>query len=334
MSRLTVLMPVYNGERFLRQAIESVLDQTYTDFEFLIINDGSTDHSREIIISYSDPRIRLVDQEQNVGLTPTLNRGLRMARTELIARQDADDISYPGRLEGQVSYMRSHPDVVLLGTQGTMIDHTGEILIPFDRSQDQVSIRWGLLFGNPFIHTSVMFRKNIIWDELGGYDESLSFCEDYDLWSRAVSAYPVANLRGRWVGYRAHSSSKTASMSSIREAEIRKVLEESLSWIFCDRAFSEDEMELLFRYRLGILGGDVSRYVALFNRLAEAYKRKFPEATTSKNFRRVLGWQQVRFASELLPWNRNFAFRLFINAFQSHPGVLPIIIWKLVRGNR
>ena len=179
-----------------------------------------------------------------------------------------------------------------------------------------------------------MFRKKIIWDELGGYDESLSFWEDYDLWSRVVSAYPVANLGGRWVGYRAHSSSKTVSMPSTRAAEVRKVLERSLSWIFFDRVFSEDEMELLFRYRLGVLGGEVSRYVALFNRVVGAYKRRFPEATASRNFRKVLGQQQVRFASELLPWNRSFAFRLFIKAFWSHPGVLPTFIWKLVRGNR
>src|SRR3990170_6306785 len=101
---ITVLMSVYNGERFLREAIESILNQTYRDFEFLIINDGSTDSSREIILSYNDPRIRLIDNELNIGLTRSLNKGLRLARGKYIARQDADDISFRKRLEKQVAF--------------------------------------------------------------------------------------------------------------------------------------------------------------------------------------------------------------------------------------
>ena len=113
---VTVLLSVYNGERYLRESIESILNQTFTDFEFLIINDGSTDDSRRIISSYDDPRIQLIDNEQNIGLSQSLNKGLKLARGTYIARQDADDISEPERLAKQVSYMDRNPHIALLGS--------------------------------------------------------------------------------------------------------------------------------------------------------------------------------------------------------------------------
>ncbi|HKQ33129.1 MAG TPA: glycosyltransferase family A protein, partial [Thermodesulfobacteriota bacterium] len=114
--KVTVLMTVYNGEKFLNEAIDGILNQTFRDFEFLIINDGSTDGSREIIKSYKDPRINLVDNESNIGLTASLNRGLSLAGGEYIARQDADDISLPERLEKQISILERNPDIALLGS--------------------------------------------------------------------------------------------------------------------------------------------------------------------------------------------------------------------------
>ena len=109
-------MSVFNGQSTLRRAIDSILEQTWSDLEFLIINDGSTDQTKNIISSYTDERIRLVNNLTNIGLTQSLNRGLAMAQGELIARQDADDISMPNRLEYQVSYLREHPEIVLLST--------------------------------------------------------------------------------------------------------------------------------------------------------------------------------------------------------------------------
>ena len=110
---ITVLMPVYNAERFLAEAIESVLQQTFTQFEFLIIDDGSTDSSPEIVRSYSDPRIRFLQNEQNLGITATLNKGIELAQADLIARMDADDICYPDRLQKQMEFVAAHPDGAL-----------------------------------------------------------------------------------------------------------------------------------------------------------------------------------------------------------------------------
>jgi len=114
--QLTVLMPVYNGGPFLRSAIESILNQDFSDFDFLIIDDGSTDGSHEIAASYADPRIRLESNGRNLGLIATLNRGLDLARGTYVARMDADDIAFPDRLSKQLTFMEAHPEIGLCGT--------------------------------------------------------------------------------------------------------------------------------------------------------------------------------------------------------------------------
>lgn len=212
MPKITILMSVYNGTRYLREAIESILRQTWTDYEFLIINDASTDDSREIILSFHDSRIRLVDNSTNIGLTKSLNRGLKLAKGEIIARQDADDISYLKRLERQVQFLDNHPEVVLLGTSGRVIDEAGTpkniILRP---PVGLLAIRWYLMFENPFLHTSVMFRRNVILEKLGGYNESLVRYQDYELWSRAAQNFVVENLHDVLIDCRSHYSSATSS---------------------------------------------------------------------------------------------------------------------------
>ena len=129
--KVTVLMSVYNGERFLREAVECILNQTFRDFEFLIINDGSTDGTRDIILSYKDSRIRLVNNKDNVGLTKSLNKGLAMSSGELVARQDSDDISSLHRLAQQVNFLDSHPEVVAIGSQIKAIGIHGQQLRHF-----------------------------------------------------------------------------------------------------------------------------------------------------------------------------------------------------------
>ena len=221
MHKLTVLMPVYNGQRFLREAIESILVQTLSDFEFLIINDGSTDSSREIILSFDDPRIRLVDNPTNTGLTKSLNRGLRLSKGEYIARQDSDDISYPKRLEREVQFLDTHPEVALLGTSARAIDEKGKpqkvnlLRIPVSL----LAIRWYLMFQNPFIHSSVMFRRNIIYEKLSGYDESFRRAQDYELWSRTARSYKVENLSDVLIDHRFEYGSTVSRLQLPTPAE-------------------------------------------------------------------------------------------------------------------
>jgi len=211
MPKVTVLMSVFNGERYLREAMESILSQTFEDFEFLIINDGSTDRSREILLSYADSRIHLVDNEQNRGLTWSLNRGLRLATGQFVARQDADDISQPDRLSRQVEFLEKNTEVALLGSWYEKMDAEGNLIGKRKLPGDNIAIRWSLLFYCPFVHSAVMFRKQAVLERVGFYNEALAYSSDYDLWYRIASCMQVANLDEYLVKYRVAPESMTAT---------------------------------------------------------------------------------------------------------------------------
>ncbi len=159
--RVTVLMTVYNGLPYIAAAVESILSQTFTDFEFLIINDGSPDNSMAAVAEYRDDRIRVVDNPENIGQTRSLNRGLQLARGELIARLDQDDIALPERLEKQVAFADANPQVAALGTAATIIDEQGIDIGSAPVLTSERTLRWGLLFHNVLSHPSVMFRRSI-----------------------------------------------------------------------------------------------------------------------------------------------------------------------------
>jgi glycosyltransferase involved in cell wall biosynthesis len=191
--KVTVLMSVYNGERFLQQAIDSILNQTYQDFEFLIIDDGSNDRSREIIQSHKDQRIRLIYNEENIGLTPSLNKGLELARGEYIARMDADDVSFPQRLEKQVEFLEHNPEVILLGAWAEVVDENGKIIKVWRYPTKDCVIRWRLLFGNCLVHSSVIYRKDKVLDA-GGYNSSITYAQDYELWTKLSTIAQIRQL--------------------------------------------------------------------------------------------------------------------------------------------
>lgn len=205
-------MSVYNGERYLREAVESILNQTFTDFEFIIIDDGSTDSTWDILAEYAtrDRRIVLMRNEENIGLTKSLNRGLRVARGKYIARQDADDISMPERLAKQVSVLDTRPQVVLVGASARQVDETGCPIGKAIRQENPHFNRWRLLFGNYMIHSTTMFRREIAL-QIGGYDESLPYAQDYDLWSRLCSVGEVTQVQEILVEYRKHQARISAA---------------------------------------------------------------------------------------------------------------------------
>lgn len=174
-------MSVYNGERYLNEAVDSILGQTFTDFEFLIIDDASTDRTPEILRSYDDPRIRVVTNEENLGLTKSLNKGLTLARGEYIARMDADDISLPERLEKQVLFLEKNPNIDVLGANVQYIDESGKRSQVIKWPQRDLLIKWCLCFMNPIAHPSVVIRRKPLTD-IGGYDEEIAFAQDYNLW--------------------------------------------------------------------------------------------------------------------------------------------------------
>ncbi|HUQ96893.1 MAG TPA: glycosyltransferase, partial [Chitinophagaceae bacterium] len=172
--RVTVLMPVYNADAFLREAMDSILQQTLTDFEFLVIDDGSSDNSLAIIKSYNDARIRFVQNEKNIGISATLNRGIELASCELIARMDADDIAYPQRLQKQYDFFSAHLDCALLATWAREVSESGEAI----RTEKwrRPFYYYNLTFECWIYHPTVMFKRSAVRD-VGAY--STPYSEDY-----------------------------------------------------------------------------------------------------------------------------------------------------------
>ena len=197
-------MPVYNGKEYLALAVESILRQTFADFEFIIINDGSTDNSADIAASYEDPRIKLLHNDKNLGLIPSFNRGLENSRGEYIARMDADDIAFPDRFKKQVAFLDDHPDIALCGSWAQTIGmQQGFVIKP---ATDHETLKANLLFRSTIIHPTVMMRRSIL-NKFGlKYDmEDLHF-EDYGLWTRMSECAKLANLPEVLLYYRMHQA--------------------------------------------------------------------------------------------------------------------------------
>lgn len=210
--RVTVVIASYNGARFLPAAIESVLAQSYADFELIVVDDASTDNSREVVQRYRDSRIRLIANESNAGVAATRNRGLAAASTEYVLMLDGDDICLPDRIVRQVRFLDEHPDVAVVGTQASTIDTKGRTIGRFWRPTSDAGIRWCGIFQSPVIQSSVAVRRDVVLRELGGYDERYRMGEDFDLWLRVAKKHRIANLVETLIAYRAHP----LSASSVR----------------------------------------------------------------------------------------------------------------------
>ncbi|MEO5377937.1 MAG: glycosyltransferase [Magnetococcus sp. DMHC-6] len=203
---VTVLTSVFNGAVYLDAAIASILAQSFTNFEFILIDDASTDATPHMLAKWArrDARIVLVRNDSNMGLTRSLNKGLLLARGEWIARQDADDISMPQRLEKQLAFLANHPEVGILGTGIIVIDNQGnKEQKSYINPTNHTAICWRLLSDNPFFHTSVIFRRELVLE--CPYDITWRFGQDFDLWRRLLQRTKGANLPKPLVYYRCHT---------------------------------------------------------------------------------------------------------------------------------
>ncbi|NIT04311.1 glycosyltransferase [Candidatus Saccharibacteria bacterium] len=207
--KVSVVMATYNAREYLREAIESVLNQTFKDFEFVIIDDGSTDDTREIIKSYEDPRIRLYKKDHR-GLIASLNEGIKLSRGEYVARMDADDISHPRRFELQIKFLDSHPDYAMVGTTTEITDTEGRTFKISAEPLSHEDILRGLLVRNVFAHGSMMARREVLL-EFDGYSPEALHAEDYDLWARIIRLYKGANLPQALFRWRSNPKGVTAT---------------------------------------------------------------------------------------------------------------------------
>lgn len=229
--KTTVIMPVYNGERYLREAIESILTQTFTDFEFIIIDDGSTDNTWNILREYQDSRIQLIRNEKNIGLTKSLNKAISMSKGTYIARMDADDISYPERFDKQVNFLDQHHNIDVLGTNLVRIGPCGNILDnqpkPYPTSPEVIG--WMIYVRNCIQHPTVMLRQNV-YEKTGGYDVRLAIAQDYDLWMRASLDFNLCNLPDVLLKYRCHPENVSNRHKNFQEKATDEIVLKNLSW--------------------------------------------------------------------------------------------------------
>ena len=224
-SSVAVLLPVYNAEKYLKEAIDSILNQTYKNFDFYIINDGSSDKSEEIIESYNDDRIKYIKNEENKGLIYTLNKGLELIKADYILRMDSDDISMPERIEKEVVFMDANPDVIVCGTQIEYFgEKTGESKFPL--SHNEIHAR--LLFLSSLAHPSVIFRRSELEKNNLFYKAGNIHLEDYELWTRAAKHGKLANLNEVLLRYRISDQNITINNWNTREDRLKEFFKKIL----------------------------------------------------------------------------------------------------------
>lgn len=228
MPLLSVILPVFNGEKYLDEAIVSMLHQTFQDFELLIINDGSYDNSEQIINSFSDQRIRYLKNDSNKGLVYSLNKGLEHAKGKFIARMDADDISYPERLENQYHFLLSNPDIAVIDGQQAFIDENGN---PTGLYNSEITgcdtIKQKMPWQNCMGHPSVMMRAEVI----KAYLYRQAVYEDYDLWLRMLNdGLKLERTTEPLLWYRVHQQSIIAKSQSANQ-HFKKIADTKLFYL-------------------------------------------------------------------------------------------------------
>ena len=251
---VSVIMSNYNTpEEYLRPAIESILNQTYGNFEFIITDDCSTDNSLSIIESYTDKRIKILRNEENLGITKSLNKCLGVAKGEFVARMDSDDIALPERLEKQVEFLKSHPDHIVCGTGVELIGdwqkaHSNNRIcrtVP-----DKESFRIHLLFGNypNIVHPTAMFNRNLLIKHNIRYNEKYRLAQDYRMWVSCSGVAECANIPETLLNYRIHDKAVSSDKKELQKNTAIRIMQEQLDMLHIelDDEFAEIHRDFLF----------------------------------------------------------------------------------------
>lgn len=234
---VSVIMSNYNtSEEYLREAIESILNQTYSDFEFIIVDDCSTDNSLDIINSYTDPRIVILKNEKNLGITKSLNRALKIAKGEFVARMDGDDIALPERLEKQVDFLRADPDVIVCGTWVELFGNGASEYnekTSCKKLPDRETLCINLLFGNHLniIHPTAMFNHRLLKANGITYNEDYIYAQDYRMWVECSKVAKLANVPEILFKYRIHGNAVSVSKKAVQTECTKNIMAEQLTWL-------------------------------------------------------------------------------------------------------
>ena len=314
MPLVSVVMPVYNGEKYVAQAIESILAQTFTDFELIIVDDGSRDRSPEIIRAYEkrDERIRFIQLEANEGQANVRNRATALAHGEFIASMDCDDVCLPERLQKQVDYLQRHPAIGVLGAGAQAVDEDLRRLYDFDLPQRHALIAFNLFVGSFFIHPTVMMRREVL-ESVGGYERDRRTAIDVELWTRLMWRTRFANHPETLLLYRRHGdqhhTTRDANMREqaweararllgrlLGEAPTQTLLrfermrrDEKLGWL--ERRSAHKDLKRLLNAMIAneVIDADDRELVA-------AHMRRRLEATTPRIWQKFCHWRRHNFS--------------------------------------
>ncbi|SHG24183.1 glycosyltransferase family 2 protein [Dysgonomonas macrotermitis] len=238
MPKISVILPVYDASAYLARAIDSIIGQTYTDWELIVINDGSTDNSESIVVNYSDNRINYYKNEVNSGLIFTLNKAIGLCSGKYIARMDADDIASPERFERQIDYLEQNSGCSMCGTFAHIIDKDENITGKIIHQTENKYLQINLLFSVPFVHPSMMIRKEVL--EENQFDQNYLHAEDYDLWCRIARKHIVGNIPQFLLMYRWHDRNVSVLNSQRQNEAKEKIIRRELEFI----GLNPDEKEI------------------------------------------------------------------------------------------
>ncbi len=225
-SLVSILMPLHNGEEYLRASIDSILQQTYTHFELIILNDGSTDKSEEIVKSYEDKRIRYESNGRNLGIVSTRNRLLSFAQGDYIAIHDCDDIIHPNKLAKQVAFLETHRDYGVCGSWAKKIDKKGKTIGGIHLPTRDEDIKLNLLFQSSFVHSSVLMRRTKQFEI--NYNTDFPVSMDFDLWERLSTQTKFCNIPKNLVSYRWHTENISNKKKILQEEKRNEIIRRQL----------------------------------------------------------------------------------------------------------
>lgn len=306
-------MPAYNASQYLKQAIDSILAQTYTNFEFIIINDGSTDSTESIILSYKDNRIRYFSNPSNLGIVETLNKGIELAKGKYLARMDADDIALPERFVKQFHLMENNPEIAVCGSQAFLINESGiKTEQPtFPTAHDEIKPL--LLFYNTFIHPTTFFKTEVI--KKYKYHPDYHFAEDYYLLAQIASRYTVANHPEQLLLYRVHEQNTTATKRKEMDQAHIKVIDYQLSILLREKVSPSFLTEIYNLTINKLTPNSIPVYSNILNILLNANKQN--HIYDQRIFHDMLHryWYNVIFGSR-----KKNAISIFFNS--------PLLSWK------
>jgi len=236
---ISVILPVYNADLFIEEAINSILNQTVADFELIIVNDGSTDQTASKILLYTDPRIVYVDNEKNIGLIKTLNKAIRLSKGQFIARMDSDDVAMFDRFEKQLDFLRRTPEV---GVCGSNVEVFGQWNFVTDLSYSTIDIEAEMLLKNPIFHPTVMLRREILEKNNIWYDENFKHAEDYQLWVELSKYAKIENLPNVLLKYRWHNNNISSTQTEVQSIKAPEIIAQKLTGILHPLHYTESEI--------------------------------------------------------------------------------------------